>query len=348
VSTAYWEKYVWNPAELEWDEEEVTAAGFDPSQPRDERGRWSETGAESREKPTTWDIETLGSKRDPNWKGPKIGPKIAHYQGQRLDAREHSDNVWSWERTRGFDYLLDEDYGDPNLPTDPEYRKDVARYFADTLKAGELMITTPGDVVLDDIIESGRFKSQFETGSSGGALNPTARAVHEQLYFGYDQDMEPGGRPIYGWVDHPDAALQRLMITRQYGGLTWKLKDEVKDRTTVTALDSLSRPVIPGPYNNPGFRAAVPGGYADHGVIGAAYAISDPVNDTGFFDDIIEAQYHGGLTLDDVEELRVTVWEGFETSEMLADDDRANLERRGIRVRFFTEYGTPLEPGQLS
>jgi hypothetical protein len=335
VSTAYWEKYVWNPAELEWGDEEVTAAGFDPNQPRDEIGRWSETGAEAR----TDDAITMGSARDPGWEGPVVGPGEAYWMGDTFDAVDHSDRVWAGEEISYMGYGIYEDEFDHEDYQDEGYRQRVSEEFAEIMRDGAPALSTPAGEVLDDILESGRFKNQFETGTSGGALSPDGRMAQEEMFFGYASDTPAEERPIYGWVDHPDSQNNQRLFA-QYGILTWRLKDEVKGRATVTSVDSLSRPVVPGPWRNPGWRATLPAGYHDGGLL--SYATSDPLHDTGLFDDVLEAQYHGGLSLDDVASLDVVVYEGFEPEEVLTPEQRDRLRQRGIKVRYVSEYGAEL------
>jgi hypothetical protein len=305
--------------------------------------------------PDTSDIVTLGSARDPGWRGPVVEPPgEVDWGGQTFDALEHSDLAWSGEGIGYMGYDIDGDYFDPEA-LEPGYRERVSEEFAQATAHGVPSISTPEGEVLDEILDSGRFKNQFETMSSGGAFHPEARAVQEEMFFGYPQDSAPEERPIYGWVDHPYAVGQARRLPRQYGYMTWRLKDEIKDRATVTAVDSLSRPVIPGPWRNPGYRAALPAGYVDRGL--PTYTISDPIHENGLFDDVMEAQYHGGVTLDDVRAVDVTVTEGFEPVGapgpplygVLTQQQYDRLRARGIEVNFVSEYGRKIDfPGKMS
>jgi hypothetical protein len=101
----------------------------------------------------------------------------------------------------------------------------------------------------DSILQDGRFKSQFETGTSGGYLGP-ARAMAEERMFGVPQDADPSQRLIYGalrsarpdeqmvgtgsWVPRWQAG------TTHYGDHTFLLRPEAKARSTYTLGDSLS------------------------------------------------------------------------------------------------------------
>lgn len=331
--------------------DELTAAAWEEQEhPRHPDGRFRNKGGAA-EGPNTSDTITLGSARDPGWRGPVVGPPGEVEWGSGwYDAVDHSDRIWEGESIPHMGGEIDEEYFDYEAYTEPAYRQRVSAEFANAMTGGLPSISTPQGEILDEILDSGRFKTQFETMSSGGAFHPVARAVQEEMFFGYPQDTDPVDRPIYGWVDHPDHPDQARQLPQQYGVLTWRLKDEIKDRATVTAVDSLSRPVVPGPWRNPGWRAALPAGYNDRGLI-MTHTISDPIYENGLFDDILEAQYHGGVTLDDVRAVDVTVHEGFEPVGnsgpphygVLTPQQYDRLRERGIEVNFVTEYGSRLD-----
>jgi hypothetical protein len=121
---------------------------------------------------------------------------------------------------------------------------------------GHPCIRVPSHVV-HKVLESGRFKSQFETGSSGGTLDPTYRALSERAQFGYPTNRRPEGhhdifldhdesdpehpvhaRPIYGYLAHDPIANDK---GRYYGEHTLVLhKPTLWHRTSVTMGDSLA------------------------------------------------------------------------------------------------------------
>lgn len=243
-----------------------------------------------------------GSDRDPNWEGPQLHPKDAIFRGARFDMVENSDNAWDAMTNPAMQYDIDTDVWSDALGDDlDEYRADVEEMMRHIGEEGELRTTGTFEALESIMEDEPRFKSQFETASSGGVFSPPIRAAQEEMFFGYPQDLPAEQRPIYGWLDHPDGREDY----DQYGEVTWLFKPELRARTTVSFMDSLSRPIVPGPLRNPGWRATPPPGYQDPGM--HHNVITDHRYETGLFDgDAIETQYHGGVTLDDVQGVRVT------------------------------------------
>jgi hypothetical protein len=94
---------------------------------------------------------------------------------------------------------------------------------------------TANDAGIAGILRDQRFKSQFETGSSGGAFAPDLRRDIEATYLKVPLDTPDAKRPIYGAL-----GLAPLMpFVRSYGDYTFLLKPEVKQRSTYTLGDSL-------------------------------------------------------------------------------------------------------------
>lgn len=89
---------------------------------------------------------------------------------------------------------------------------------------------------LDRFLSDPRFKTQFETNSSGGTLDKQYRADAEYAGLGAPLDLDPKRRPIYGYMNMGKAAQDRVA---QYGDITFILKGDVRQRTTITAGDSL-------------------------------------------------------------------------------------------------------------
>lgn len=116
------------------------------------------------------------------------------------------------------------------FPTDDEV-KDlmIADLLAET--QGELVIHAPGKAVRA-ILEEG-FKTQRETGTTGGLLDVAQRDSSEERQFGKN-----AGEPIYGAIVR-DTDRIRGSGSETYGAVQFVLKPEVRNRTTVSFGDSL-------------------------------------------------------------------------------------------------------------
>lgn len=158
---------------------------------------------------------------------------------------------------------------------------------------GEFGIRVPENI-LGSILNDGRFKSQFETGSSGGYLNPSVRSDFEYDYLGVPQDIEDRKRPIYGML--LDKREFPPLRGKHYGSVVITLKREnLEDRTTITFGDSLDRR-----------HSLLPSEVTDI----KPYSIErllDSKNDDPYHDDFssnyIELQYHGGVSVEDIKEI---------------------------------------------
>jgi hypothetical protein len=138
------------------------------------------------------------------------------------------------------------------------------------------------------IIGEGRFKTQFETGSSGGFFAPEVRETAERIGLGYTGKIAPSDRPVYGYVPTGSTA------PAAYGAVEWRLKPDALHRATITLGDSLAQfeagSLVGTPALNP--RAE-----------GWDGLLRDLLME-GIFDNpyssYVEAQVQGGVTLDDV------------------------------------------------
>ena len=278
--------------------------------------------------------DLVGSARDEAWTGPPIAPSIltgAEMGGTNVDFTGIGRSDQYWTQHERDVAARAEVWG-----VTPEGYKDMIAHQLQQEAKDPLVIRTPmygydgADPALD-IIESGRFMAQMESGVSQGAFAPDIRAMQEKLFFGYSIDMAPELRPIYGMVD----SIESHSVAHNYGDVLWVLKDDIRTRTTVTGIDSLSRPVVPGPINNPGWRATVPPGYDGN----VAIPIHDQFAD-GFAGnpDYVEAQFHGGVSLKDVDHVDlINQNPGAASHKAHVDLLRAKLAPHGITVRAYED-----------
>ncbi len=143
------------------------------------------------------------------------------------------------------------------------------------------------------ILIDGRFKTQFETGKSAGAFAPDQRASVEGSLFGYQTDLDPTNRPVYGYLwegaDRDGA--------EWYGDVRFVLKDTVRARTTVVFTDSLGTNLNASPATGVHHTSIDPrywGFRQDDIPSGSPY---------------IEAQIHGGLRAEDIDRIYIDTTE---------------------------------------
>ena len=172
----------------------------------------------------------------------------------------------------------------------------------DTRDRSDLYIRVKATTI-ESVLNDGRFKSQFETKTSQGFLDTESpshgiRGELEERLFGYKSNTDAKNRPVYGYLSDGDGLDESVW---QYGDVAVKLKkDQVRKRTTLTHKDSLS--------DARDSRVARLFDDADERMV--------KIEDFGFlraqktaeldFLDYFEAQYHGGITLDDIEHVVFT------------------------------------------
>jgi hypothetical protein len=213
-------------------------------------------------------------------------------------------------------------YANAHGMTELEVRATVERVMK------ELVANTPISrredyAVLQKILRSGRIKSQFETGTSGGALAPDVRRPAEFKGLGFPLNTIDKERPIYGFFNlNPgdDAAWW-------YGGLEFVFKDEVRNRATFTIGDSLGLFLIDTAYGSPVNAPKL--GSADTAVAAIMeYALTGDLDD--FLGKIVlnyvEVQVQGGVQLSDISHI-------VDNNRQLTSADRDQLRRLGIGVR---------------
>jgi hypothetical protein len=127
---------------------------------------------------------------------------------------------------------------------------DVATQFS---KRGTVMVATPPEVALR-ILSGDRAKSQFETGTSKGFMDPDVRATAETKMYKVHPGMDPEERHTYGYVslknlkDTADSGLSggdTALGPARYGSIRFRLAPSVNERTGITLGDSLGSPATP-------------------------------------------------------------------------------------------------------
>lgn len=157
----------------------------------------------------------------------------------------------------------------------------------------------------------GRFKSQFETSASGGAMSPIIRSRTEYEFFGFKNNptFEAEKRPIYGYMTNQQTGWTgegHRPSVGQYGDTLCKIKDEkFKSSATFTVGDSLNR------YDH---QAATPVGKPHFTSFGQPPG-KDKINsikkyingEISSLNRYIEVQYHDQLQLSDIETVKCSL-----------------------------------------
>lgn len=169
--------------------------------------------------------------------------------------------------------------------------------------------------VVGAILSEGRFKTQFETGTSEGSLSPRDRSITESAYFGFDGEKEDKSmRPVYGFFTDIERGIinERGTIppprsVGQYGDVCFEVKDsKFRKDGTITFTDSLSEEnyIAATPVSAPHFTSVRPRNYNS---LKSIYENKVSSSDSGYH--YVETQYHGKLTIDDIERVHVTAKE---------------------------------------
>lgn len=195
----------------------------------------------------------------------------------------------------------------------------LARAVAE-LTQGDLAIRLPSEL-LEDVLTSGRFKTQFETGTSKGLIGTNTRSTAEYLGMGVPETIEARLRPVYGYVDLGEATRK---ATSGYGDLSFVLKGEARSRTGFTVGDSLfnfeSGRVASLPVAAPSKEA-----WDNHLRELLEYADKRDLGRLLHHIEYMEIQVQNGVRLGDVRAVR-------DTAGRLTADQRSRLTGLGIEV----------------
>ncbi len=190
---------------------------------------------------------------------------------------------------------------------------------------------------LQGIIDNG-FLNQFETGTSGGTLSSHTRKTASHRLFGDDTDnMKDSEFEKYGYLGSTDFAVDaKTSATGQYGSTIIHFnKDKLKDRVTYTVDDSLGNAmygeVAGGKIGKECSISGVPL-YNTSDLL--EYFKESDWNEIDNADELAqvigcrywELQYHGDLTMDDVESICFTRY------DKPTEDVLKQLKDLGIKV----------------
>jgi len=204
-----------------------------------------------------------------------------------------------------------------------EYKRKLQEKITEFVQSSECFIAVHSQrdrdkSVMEKIFNDGKFKTQFETGTSEGALSPSSRMNAEYSYFEFPKERGKGlddKRPVYGYfsthesgVINQEGKIPPPNHVSQYGDVSFKIKkSSAMKKATITFSDSLGRAGDQSatPYAMPhftSFLSSMPSGEDPIAFLDKAIRNKTCGNRYSY----VETQYHGGLTLDDVESLNIT------------------------------------------
>ena len=185
--------------------------------------------------------------------------------------------------------------------------QDKSQDEADSLPFGSrdddhIVTVNAGESAVTSIFSEGRYKTQFETKSSGGTLNNRVRAKQEVASFSMHPFVNPEMRPVYGQV-HPDGFTEELdMTAAQYGNIVLVLDKKVRERTTWTEGDSLMNVASHSSLTTPTFH-----GVSSYNQSRYYFSELDGGSDAGGY---LEAQIHGGVKASDIKYVVLPAYNG--------------------------------------
>jgi hypothetical protein len=154
-----------------------------------------------------------------------------------------------------------------------------------------------------------RFKSQFETGHSGGYMSPETRRRAEKRGLGLPEDLPHRERPIYGFIEGGATS---------YGNCRVFFKHSVDARTTITCGDSLSD-------FESGSMVGTP--FLDPGLEGVDSRSRSVVARDAMSMSYMESQTYGGIGIDEVDKV---VFHTSRTDRRTVTKIKAELDKLGI------------------
>jgi hypothetical protein len=165
--------------------------------------------------------------------------------------------------------------------------------------------------VLEKIISSGgRFKTLFETRTGSGSTDRDSRARTEESLFGFNEDIDYDveNRPVYGYsssnkngVINDEGVIPPVNTVHHYGDISFKVKHDVgRKKATITRDDSLGSYFTPSPLAKPHFTTF----FKDDPKTLLRKAKEGKLLSDGSY---TELQYHGKLSLSDMESVHISL-----------------------------------------
>lgn len=199
-----------------------------------------------------------------------------------------------------------------------------SRWQVRDVREGPLYVAVP-ERAISQVLADERLKSVFESGwSMGGDASGVRRSIEERQ-MGVPADLSDELRPIYGFQLHEEDGDSVTMsaASEHYGPFVLVLKSDVRERTTMTLGDSLDDNLYAVPVDGEITDLQASAAAGDLGLLRSMESVHNEWGDVldrydlqeGRDRDIwseqrnySEFQVHGGIRLEDVEEVVYPSW----------------------------------------
>ena len=158
----------------------------------------------------------------------------------------------------------------------------------------EVIVYVP-DTRLSGVVEDQRIKNAFEVSFRNPEYLSTRKSVERD--FGVPDNARDSDRPVYG-------AIGNYQWAENYGDFGFVLKDSVKERTTMSVGDTFRSQtpvsvsdVISGNASSENMTRSIP----RETITNLTNEPNRPIGEYGYW----EAQIHGGVSMSDVQEVRI-------------------------------------------
>lgn len=238
---------------------------------------------------------------------------------------------------------------------------DLQLYVERVVSESHAFRATDHKVLIDHILaEDERWKSQFETKSSGGTLSPKYRSRRENRFFGFPEHTSDEAnttdesspyhiskRPVYGFftpdrngVFNYSGTQPPENLTRQYGKVHCKIRESKYKEASISFGDSLDAKQGVSPLIKPHYLSLNLGwneAYSIHRRVFDSEQGKDRVlgeinvkNLSGILrSSYTEIQIHNGLRMEDIESLHVSKGNGL--SDMNIEELRLAVDKYNSR-----------------
>ena len=200
------------------------------------------------------------------------------------------------------------------------------------------------DEILEEILSSGRIKTQFEVSKSGGLFDNDTRSFSDFNVHGFGAEVAKDGfkfsdketlerlkkrkkelRPVSGFLSNEEDLLEEN--TYEYGNCIVKLKRETRKRTTFTGDDSLCTGLVASKIDKPKLTSLLP----DIDVLSEnVKTMKDCIQNQEY--SYIEAQFHGGVFVEDIEEI-ILDENQYEDKESMKEVEK-RIKKYGVKFRW--------------